>query len=217
MSDWKKLAGAVLMVGFDGALPEDRIRVLGPAGVILFGRNLESAERTRDLVGRLRGLLPGPPLLALDQEGGRVSRLEPFIGPTPTAAALAFGLKDKREGAKVAVFVDGCFWHGCPDHYVRPRSSAEFWAAKLAQNVWRDVEQTRRLERLGQLVESQGQGFLLLSLWLRERCGNRWQPQCNRSMSSVVSNLATWPWSPVPVQSGSCASNSWSPREFVHW
>lgn len=52
-------------------------------------------------------------------------------------------------GAKVAVFVDGCFWHGCPNHYVRPRSSTEFWAAKLAENVHRDAEQTRRLEELG--------------------------------------------------------------------
>ena len=50
---------------------------------------------------------------------------------------------------KVAVFVDGCFWHGCPEHYVRPRSSNEFWATKLADNVRRDVEQTRKLERLG--------------------------------------------------------------------
>ena len=52
-------------------------------------------------------------------------------------------------GAKVAVFVDGCFWHGCPDHYVRPRSSTAFWAAKLAENVRRDAKQTHRLEKLG--------------------------------------------------------------------
>jgi DNA mismatch endonuclease (patch repair protein) len=51
--------------------------------------------------------------------------------------------------ARVAVFVDGCFWHGCPEHYVGPRSSTDFWAAKLAENVGRDAEQTRRLEKLG--------------------------------------------------------------------
>jgi DNA mismatch endonuclease (patch repair protein) len=51
--------------------------------------------------------------------------------------------------AKVAVFIDGCFWHGCPQHYVRPRSSGEFWAAKLEANVRRDCAQTRRLEELG--------------------------------------------------------------------
>jgi len=89
MSDWKRLAGTILMVGFEGAEPEEELRALGPAGIILFSRNLESAGQTIELTERLKGLLPGPPLLALDQEGGRVSRLEPFIGPTPPAAALA--------------------------------------------------------------------------------------------------------------------------------
>jgi DNA mismatch endonuclease (patch repair protein) len=50
---------------------------------------------------------------------------------------------------RLAVFIDGCFWHGCPEHYVRPRSSGSFWADKLADNVRRDVDQTRRLEALG--------------------------------------------------------------------
>lgn len=52
-------------------------------------------------------------------------------------------------GAKVAVFLDGCFWHGCPDHYVRPRSRTEFWSAKLAENVARDRRQTLTLEAAG--------------------------------------------------------------------
>src|SRR5215475_6215393 len=43
--------------------------------------------------------------------------------------------------SRVAVFVDGCFWHGCPDHYVRPRSRTRFWAEKLSQNVQRDCQQ----------------------------------------------------------------------------
>jgi DNA mismatch endonuclease (patch repair protein) len=43
------------------------------------------------------------------------------------------------------VFVDGCFWHGCPQYYVRPRSASEFWAAKLVANVERDRSQTLRL------------------------------------------------------------------------
>ena len=52
-------------------------------------------------------------------------------------------------GARVAVFIDGCFWHGCPDHYVRPRSSEEFWSKKLAENCRRDSVQTKRLEDIG--------------------------------------------------------------------
>ncbi len=50
---------------------------------------------------------------------------------------------------RVAVFIDGCFWHGCPTHYVRPTTRAEFWAAKLLENTTRDREQTSELEALG--------------------------------------------------------------------
>lgn len=41
-------------------------------------------------------------------------------------------------GKKVAIFVDGCFWHGCPEHSVAPRSSRPFWEGKLRANVHRD-------------------------------------------------------------------------------
>jgi DNA mismatch endonuclease (patch repair protein) len=44
---------------------------------------------------------------------------------------------------RIAVYVDGCYFHGCPEHYVRPRNPADFWARKLASNVDRDVRQTR--------------------------------------------------------------------------
>lgn len=50
---------------------------------------------------------------------------------------------------QLLVFIDGCFWHGCPDHYSRPRTNAEFWAAKLAGNVARDRLQTLRLTDAG--------------------------------------------------------------------
>lgn len=54
--------------------------------------------------------------------------------------------------AKVAVFIDGCFWHGCPEHYVRPRSRNEFWTAKLLENTERDRKQTTQLEAIGWCV-----------------------------------------------------------------
>jgi DNA mismatch endonuclease (patch repair protein) len=53
---------------------------------------------------------------------------------------------------KIAIFIDGCFWHGCPEHYVRPRSTAHFWDAKLAENVARDRRQTIALRDLGWTV-----------------------------------------------------------------
>lgn len=55
-------------------------------------------------------------------------------------------------GPKVAVFVDGCFWHGCPEHYVRPRTRHEFWQKKLRDNLTRDRRQTLELEDLGWTV-----------------------------------------------------------------
>lgn len=51
--------------------------------------------------------------------------------------------------ARLAVFVDGCFWHSCPQHAARPRTNAAFWAAKLDRNMRRDERDTGRLEQAG--------------------------------------------------------------------
>jgi len=51
--------------------------------------------------------------------------------------------------ARIAVFVDGCFWHRCPDHYVAPKNNAEFWETKIAKNVERDRRQDAELAELG--------------------------------------------------------------------
>src|SRR4051794_9890751 len=50
---------------------------------------------------------------------------------------------------KIAIFIDGCFWHGCPEHYVRPRGPSEFWDRKLLENVTRDRRQTKGLLHAG--------------------------------------------------------------------
>jgi DNA mismatch endonuclease (patch repair protein) len=70
---------------------------------------------------------------------------------------LAFGRPDiaiKRK--KAAIFIDGCFWHGCPDHYFAPKSGAAFWAEKLRTNVERD----RR-----QLEKAQADGWRVIRVW----------------------------------------------------
>jgi DNA mismatch endonuclease (patch repair protein) len=51
--------------------------------------------------------------------------------------------------ARVAVFVDGCFWHGCPVHATWPKANAAWWRAKLAGNVARDRDTDARLRRAG--------------------------------------------------------------------
>ena len=49
----------------------------------------------------------------------------------------------------VAVFVDGCFWHGCPRHYSAPANNADFWSRKRIQNGNRDRLVSRTLRKLG--------------------------------------------------------------------
>jgi DNA mismatch endonuclease (patch repair protein) len=51
--------------------------------------------------------------------------------------------------ARLAVFVDGCFWHGCPEHAVKPKTNAEFWADKLRRNKLRDRKVARVLKQQG--------------------------------------------------------------------
>jgi DNA mismatch endonuclease (patch repair protein) len=57
---------------------------------------------------------------------------------------------------RVAVFVDGCFWHGCPDHGNVPSSNLEYWVPKLAANAERD----RRVN-----VALEGDGWVVVRIW----------------------------------------------------
>lgn len=53
---------------------------------------------------------------------------------------------------RVAVFVDGCFWHGCPDHGTQPRANAGYWASKLERNRSRDELVDERFRAAGWVV-----------------------------------------------------------------
>lgn len=70
--------------------------------------------------------------------------------PLPTlrrTADIVFG------PAQVAVFVDGCFWHGCPEHGTRvPHANQWYWPAKIERNRNRDADTDRRLEKAGWAV-----------------------------------------------------------------
>jgi DNA mismatch endonuclease (patch repair protein) len=61
--------------------------------------------------------------------------------------------------ARVAVYVDGCFWHGCPIHATWPKENAEFWRQKIEANRKRDADTDRRLAEAG---------WLVLRLWEHE-------------------------------------------------
>jgi beta-N-acetylhexosaminidase len=85
-------AADLLIVGIAGPrLAEEERRALrrhAPGGVILFGRNVESAEQLAALTAELRAARPGL-LVYLDAEGGRVDRLRSILGPSPSAESLA--------------------------------------------------------------------------------------------------------------------------------
>jgi DNA mismatch endonuclease (patch repair protein) len=54
--------------------------------------------------------------------------------------------------ARVAIFIDGCFWHGCLEHGTHPKSHATFWEAKITGNRARDAETTQLLKNRGWTV-----------------------------------------------------------------
>jgi DNA mismatch endonuclease (patch repair protein) len=55
-------------------------------------------------------------------------------------------------GLKIAIFVDGCFWHGCPEHATWPKQNAEFWRQKIEANRHRDADTNSRLIDAGWTV-----------------------------------------------------------------
>ncbi|MBC9226973.1 DNA mismatch endonuclease Vsr [Aeromicrobium sp. 636] len=53
---------------------------------------------------------------------------------------------------RVAVFIDGCYWHACPEHGTQARTNADYWSTKLAGNVARDRDTNEQLQSLGWTV-----------------------------------------------------------------
>ncbi|MEY9848355.1 DNA mismatch endonuclease (patch repair protein) [Streptacidiphilus sp. BW17] len=63
---------------------------------------------------------------------------------------------------KVAIFIDGCFWHRCPEHFTAPKTNAQFWEEKISRNVARDRDTDARL---------QAEGWLVLRFWEHQAPG----------------------------------------------
>lgn len=64
---------------------------------------------------------------------------------------------------KTVIFVDGCFWHGCPLHYSEPKNNVEYWSKKIGRNIERD----RAVDK-----ELQEQGYTVLRFWEHDVIGN---------------------------------------------
>ncbi|MCX5596522.1 very short patch repair endonuclease [Streptomyces phaeochromogenes] len=54
--------------------------------------------------------------------------------------------------AKLAVFIDGCYWHGCPEHYAPPKTNPDYWSGKVTRNMTRDRDTDERLREAGWTV-----------------------------------------------------------------
>ncbi|MEV4684398.1 very short patch repair endonuclease [Streptomyces kurssanovii] len=81
--------------------------------------------------------------------------------------------------AKVAVFIDGCYWHGCPQHYVPPKTNSGYWSDKVLRNMSRDRDTDQQLREAGWLVlrfwehEDSDSCARQIATTVRERrCGN---------------------------------------------
>jgi DNA mismatch endonuclease (patch repair protein) len=82
----------------------------------------------------------------LHKQGFRYRVASRPVSGTPWTADLVF------TGPRLAVFVDGCYWHGCPEHYAVPRTNAAYWAPKIARNRARDVVVDAALAEAGWVV-----------------------------------------------------------------
>lgn len=119
------------------------------------GRKVDAMRRSRkrksgplsksEQMARVRGADTGPEMAlrrALWQAGLRY-RVRPGIPGRPDLAFIR---------CRIAVFVDGCFWHGCEEHYKAPATNATFWSEKIARNRKRDRDVEVALGKLGWTV-----------------------------------------------------------------
>ena len=127
----------------------------GPSPATTRGATLRRMARERD---------PRQPKPLSSQVSAQLSRMpvkntgpEVRLRRSMHALGLRFRINASLPGrpdivlpsAKIAIFVDGCFWHACPEHGVLPKNNQEWWATKLARTVERDREKDGELRALG--------------------------------------------------------------------
>ena len=113
-----------------------------------------AATRTSMLGNRSRDTLPE--LLVRRALHARGLRFRVDLRPEAELRTRADIVFTRR---RIAVYIDGCFWHGCPQHGTSPKANADYWAPKLARNIERDRESTVALE---------SRGWAVLRFWSHE-------------------------------------------------
>ncbi|WP_218064133.1 very short patch repair endonuclease [Nguyenibacter vanlangensis] len=94
---------------------------------------------------------------ALHARGLRYRLHVPLLTKPRRVADIVFS------SARVAIFVDGCFWHGCPQHASWPKSNAQFWRDKIETNRARDADTDQRLR---------ASGWRVVRVWSHESAGD---------------------------------------------
>ncbi len=99
---------------------------------------------------------------------------QPSTLNSPLTRRVSVDFVFRRE--RVAVFVDGCFWHACPKHGTMPAGNRPFWKAKLARNTERDALVTRALRKAG---------WTVLRFWEHDLAAKHW-PRVARRIAEVL-------------------------------
>lgn len=131
----------------------------------------------RSVMARNRGKDTGPEVVLRKQlwkRGLRYRKHYPLTGRPD----ISF------PSAKLVVFIDGCFWHGCPTHYVSPQTRSDFWKAKLEKNRTRDAVVNERLRK---------EGWTVLRFWEHE---------VDKNLLSCVAKIAEALGRPLPEPLG---------------
>ena len=116
-------------------------------------------------------LSPQQRTYCMSQIKGRNTKPEIALRKSLWAMGFRYRLKSRLTGKpdivypslRVVIFVEGCFWHKCPEHYQSPKTRVEFWEKKISGNVERDRRNDRLLE---------DQGWFVIRVWEHEIKGS---------------------------------------------
>ncbi|MEV4277692.1 very short patch repair endonuclease [Actinoplanes xinjiangensis] len=103
-------------------------------------------EKVSAQMSRMPRVRSRPEMLLRRELHSRGMRFRVNLATLPGRPDIAF------TRARIAVFVDGCFWHMCPAHATMPKNNSEWWREKLLKNVERDRRKDAELNAMGWLV-----------------------------------------------------------------